>query len=72
MYPTYCHAVRGYYFAAVTGSDERVRRTVAIEVVSWPTWERATGGVSLINENLTEGIVEENPVAVGIGNYETH
>lgn len=69
MYPTYCHAVGGYYFAAATGSDERVRRTVAIEVVSWPTWERATG-VSLINENLTEGIVEENPVAVGIGNYE--
>lgn len=25
----------GYFFAAVTGSDERVRRTVAIEVDSW-------------------------------------
>ena len=49
----------GYFFAAVTGSDERVRRTVAIEVDSWlqqeepPAKLRRCGGTTDVNVNLT-------------------
>ena len=48
----------GYFFAAVTGSDERVRRTVAIEVDSWlqqeetPAKLRRCGGTTDVNVNL--------------------